>query len=90
MPAEQLNVEYLFRLIYDCFRGSCYGSMSGLSAWLAHLWLWIIAIGYTLSVIGLFVIVYTTVRLFELRAREEKYYGTVISVPGAKGATNPR
>jgi len=90
MPAEQINVEYFFRLIYDCARGACNGSAAGLSAQLAHIWLWIIIVGYALSVIGLLVIIYATVRIFELREREAKYYGTVILSPDAEGGTNPR
>ena len=60
---DQLNVEYLFRLIYDCFHGACYGSTAGFSAFFANLWLWIIGVGYLLAVVGLFVIVYCTVQL---------------------------
>jgi hypothetical protein len=93
MSTEQLNVEYWFRLLYNCIRGSCYGTPGGfdqLSAWLAHLWIWITIIGYILAVIGLFVIIYVTVRLFELRKREEEYYETVIVAPEAAGGTHPR
>jgi hypothetical protein len=88
----QANVEYFFRLLYECFHGSCYGSVStvGFSAWLSHLWLWIIVIGYALSIIGLFVIVYTTMRLFELRKREREYYSTLLLPPDATGGINPR
>lgn len=92
MSANQLNVEYWFRLLYECFHGACYGSpgAAGFLAFLAHLWLWITVIGYALSVIGLFVIVYATVRLFELREREEKYYSTLLLAPEAAGGVNPR
>lgn len=92
MPATQANVEYFFRLLYNCLHGACYGSLdiTEFSAWLAHLWLWIIIIGYALSVIGLFVIVYTTMRLFELRKREEIFYSTVIPAPDAESETNLR
>jgi len=86
---NQANVEYFFRLIYECFHGACYGSMAGIAAFFSHLWLWIIGIGYALSVIGLFIIVYCTVRLFELRKREEEYYSTLIIAPDAGGG-NPR
>lgn len=92
MPATtQLNVEYFFRLIYNCFHGAC-GSIetAGLSAFLAQVWLWIIIIGYALSIVGLFVIIYSTMRLFELREREEKYYSTVLVTPSAAGGTHPR
>jgi len=90
MQANQANVEYFFRLFYECLRGTCYGSAAGFSAFLAHLWLWIIVVGYALSVIGLFVIVYATMRLFELRKREAKYYGTLILAPEVSGGINPR
>lgn len=88
----QANVEYFFRLLYECIYGACYGSTdaSGLKAWLAHLWVWITGIGYALSVIGLGVIVYCMMRLFELRAREEKYYKTLLIAPGKEGSTHPR
>lgn len=87
---NQTNVEYWFRLIYDCIHGSCYGSADGLFAFLSHLWLWIIVIGYALSIIGLFVIIYCTVRLFELRKREEEYYSTLIVAPDATGGEHTR
>ena len=92
MVGNQSNVEYWLRLLYECLHGSCYGSagIAGFSAWLAHLWLWIIVIGYALSIAGLFVIVYATVRLFELRKREEIYYNTLITPTEAIGGVNPR
>lgn len=88
----QANVEYWFRLLYECLHGACYGSVdaAGFSAWLAHLWLWIIVIGYILAVLGLFVIVYCTMRLFELRKREEEFYKTLIVPPEAAGGMHPR
>src|ERR1035437_4068417 len=88
--ANQANIEYFFRLPYECFHSTCYGSTAGLAAFLAHLWLWIIVIGYALSVISLFVIVYCTVRLFELRKREEEFYRTLIVLPDATSGTHPR
>lgn len=93
MAPEQLNVEYWFRLLYECFHGACYGGTidtTGLSALLANLWLWIIYIGYLLAIVGLIVIIYATVRLFELRKREEEYYGTLLIAPEEQGGMNPR
>ncbi len=88
----QANVEYWFRLLYECLQGTCYGSVgiSGFLAFLAHLWLWIVGIGYVFAVVGLLVIVYCTVRLFELRKREEEFYGTLILPPEGEGGTHPR
>lgn len=92
MPAAtQLNVEYFFRLLYECFHGACGSAQTaGLSALLAQVWVWITVIGYALSVIGLFVIIYATVRIFELREREGEYYRTVIAAPTALGGAHPR
>lgn len=91
MPANQANVEYWFRLAYECLYGACYHSVdfSRFSAWLAHLWLWIVVIGYLLSIVAFIMIIYAMVRLFELRKREEEYYGTLLLAP-EEGAGNPR
>jgi hypothetical protein len=91
MNTTQSNTEYWFRLLYDCLRGRCYGSISvnEFFSFLAHLWIWIVWIGYVLSVIALFMIVYTTMRIFQLRKREEEYYSTVIQEPG-KEEVSPR
>lgn len=91
-PGNQFNTEYWFRLIYECFHGSCYGSVdtTQFEAWLAHLWLWIIIIGYILAVLALIVIVYTMIRLFELRAREDIFYSTLLVQPGSESGSHPR
>lgn len=88
----QLNVEYWYRLLYECIRGSCYDSIeyTQLVAFLAHAWTWIVIIGYALSVAGLFMIVYTTVQLFELRTREKKFYSTLLISPEAKREIHAR
>lgn len=91
MPGQQINVEYFFRLLYEWIYGPhAVFNYAGFQAAIAHIWLWIIVIGYALSVIGLFVIVYATVRLFELRKREEAHYSTPIASPEATGGVNPR
>ena len=69
---------------------ACGFNYAGFQAAIAHIWLWIIVIGYLLSIIGLFVIVYATVRLFELRKREELYYSTLIESPETTGGMSPR
>jgi hypothetical protein len=90
MPTTQANVEYWFRLLYECINGACYGSMAEVSSVAAHIWLWIIVIGYALSIAGLIVVVYATMRLFELRKREEEFYSTPILLPETQGGMHPR
>ncbi len=87
MPETQANVEYWFRLLYECLRGKCYASIgfNQFFSFLSHIWVWIVWVGYTLSLIGLFFVVYTTVRLFQLRQREEEFYSALIEEPGKKG-----
>ncbi len=92
MPAPQLNVEYVFRLIYECFHGACHttANLTQLSAMFSQLWLWVVFIGYVISVLALISIVYTTVLLFDLRKREEEHYSTIIPQPGSSGESYPR
>ena len=92
MPATQANTEYWFRLLYECLHGACYGSVgiSGFLAWLAHAWIWITVIGYILAVVGLLIIIYCTVRIFEIREREEHFYNTLITPAEAEGGVHPR
>lgn len=93
MQANQANVEYWFRLFYNCIRGGCAGGSvdaAQFSALLARIWLWIVAVGYVIAVLALVAIVYILIRLFELRKREEEYYGTLLLAPDMTGANNPR
>lgn len=62
---------------------------SALQAILAQIWIGIVVIGYILSAFALFVIIYSTIRLFDIREREKDFYGTLILSPEASG-DNPR
>lgn len=88
MSPQQANVEYFFRLLYEWIYGP--HGYEGLRAFFAHIWLWIIVVGYLLSIIGFFFIVYTTVRLFELRKREHEYYRTLVVPPKATAGASSR
>ena len=88
---NQANVEYFFRLLYEWIFGPhAVFNFAGLQAFIAHVWTWIVVVGYALSVIGLFIIIYCIVKLFELRRREEEFYSTLITQPEAAGGVNPR
>jgi hypothetical protein len=83
MSGVQINLDYFSHSLSKT-------SSPALQASIAHLWLWIVVVGYILSIAGLAAIVYISVRLFELRKREEIYYSTLISPQGATGDVNPR
>jgi hypothetical protein len=71
---SQINVEYFFRLLYDCLLSTCRagGGLSGALAFFAHLWVWITILGYLIAFAGLAIIVYCVMRLFALRHEEEE------------------
>jgi len=90
-PGNQANVEYFFRLLYEWFFGEHrLADFSSWQAFFSHLWLWIIVIGYLVSVVALFIVIYTTVRISELRKREAIYYSTLIPSAETTGAASPR
>lgn len=93
MP-PQANVEYWFRLLYECFHGACGGGgsvdTSQLTAFISHLWLWIIFVGYIIAILALIIIIYCIIRLFELRKREEEHYGRLLIAPDSEIGINPR
>lgn len=54
-------------------------------------WLWIIIVGYALSVAGLVAIAYMTMRLFDLREREDAFYDAPLPEAAGGGApASPR
>ncbi len=81
---EQANVEYWFRLFYDLFHGTNY-SGANVGAWLAHFWVFLTWVGYAIAVLALGSVIYATMRLFALRAREDEELSTLIIAPGAGG-----
>lgn len=93
MP-PQANVEYWFRLLYECIHGGCYGGASAntseLYALLSHVWLWVVFVGYIIAILSLIVIIYCIIRLFELRKREEEHYEKLLIAPDGEQGINPR
>jgi len=92
MPVEQINIEYFFRLLYQLFFRGAGGAfdLTHIKALAAQVWFWVVVVGYGISIIAFFVIVYATVRLFELRKREAEYYSTLLVTPETEAAGNPR
>lgn len=79
-----VNIEYVFRVIYDCFTGACSANLSWL-ALLENLWQWITWIGYVLVVLGLIFITYAMVKIYDLRKREEEQLGELVISPETIG-----
>ena len=87
---DQANIEYFFRLLYQCIHGGCApGTPAWIREFLSSLWTWIALLGYLIAIIALCVVAYCTFQIFELRKQEEAVYGQ-IQVAKDEGAINPR
>ncbi len=81
-----LNLEYFFRLLYDLFSGgggSSSGAVEGglgfggLLAFLSGLWLFLTIVAYLFSLAAIGVLVYSTMRIYQVRQEEEHRYKTI-------------
>ncbi|HUQ30107.1 MAG TPA: hypothetical protein VM103_01150 [Candidatus Paceibacterota bacterium] len=85
----QANVEFWFRQFYELWFRLLHLDSGSLAMLATTWWNRITAIGYTLSILGLLVITYATVRLYELRQREKEQYGAIHLAEEAE-TENPR
>ena len=92
-PVHFLNLEYFFRILYDLLHGSSVssGSVSGnvsgnvstsfgfssLLATLSNLWLLVTILAYLFSLAAIGVLIYATLRIYQVRKEEEPRYATV-------------
>lgn len=83
-----LNVEYVFRLIYDVlFRTYI---PSGIVPFLFRFWQIVIVVGYIVSIIAIFVLVYSLMRLYDVRRQEKALYGPLPIPDSTQPLHNPR
>lgn len=85
-PVHFLNLEYFFRLLYDLLHGSgavtastsggASFSFGGILAFISHLWLVFTILAYLVTLAAIGVLVYSTMRLFQIRKEEEPVYAT--------------
>ena len=92
MGIEQVNVEFFFRLFYDLIYGTHASALdyATLKAIAASLWDWLVVIGYTVALLALLVIAYSTIRLGDIRRREKIHYATLVDEPEAAVGASPR
>jgi hypothetical protein len=91
METQQLNIEYFFRLLYAIISGTTGElNLTTLQIFFAKAWLAIMVVGYGSSLIAFAILIYASMRLFELRKREEEYYSTLIAAPETAANENPR
>jgi hypothetical protein len=75
-----LNVEYFFRLLYNLFHGGQGGSADfsadHLYVLISHIWLAVTILAYLFSLAAIGVLVYATMRLYQVRQEEKPRYAT--------------
>ncbi len=78
-PVHFLNLEYFFEAIYNLFHGgaSVGVGFGGLLAWFGHIWLLVTILAYLFTLVAIGVLVYTTMRIYQIRKEEEPKYTTV-------------
>lgn len=81
MSPDQVTLGSFFSNLLAFFGMGSPTGFTGLYQFATHLWLWVIVFGYLLSFAGLIAVVYIMMRLYEVRKREEAYYGTVLLAP---------
>lgn len=80
-PVHFINLEYFFRILYDTSvgGGSVDERFSSFLVFLSHLWLTVGVIAILLSMAAIGVLVYSTTRIFQIRAMEVGKYSTIES-----------
>ncbi len=90
MQADQLNVEYFFRLLYALVFDWGGADFAAAQAFAAKVWFWVTILGYGVTIFAFGLIVYLTMQLFELRRRESEYYSTLLVSKDSGKKENPR
>ena len=79
-PVHFLNLEYFFRILYDLLHsgGGASGSIdaSGLFVFLSGLWLFLTVLASLFSLAAIGVLVYATMRIYQVRQEEAPRYAT--------------
>ncbi len=84
-----LNIEYVFRELYRAIVDAHFSSMVSHST---IVWAWQIVtfVGLTISAMALFLIVYTIMRISDIRKREAEKYGPIPILDDSVVHENPR
>src|SRR3569833_2202570 len=76
-----LNVSYFFRIIYETVFGGGSGgvhtSLNGFLQWLSEFWVFVTIIAILIALGALWVLIYTTMRIYQIRIQEAPQYATI-------------
>jgi hypothetical protein len=74
-----LNLAYFFRILYESVfgTGDISSGLSGFLVFLSHLWMVITVLAILISIFAIWVMVYSTMRIFQVRQEEGPMYATI-------------
>ena len=76
-PIHFLNVAYFFQLIYNFFFSAHAPSTGGWAAFFSTIWIIVTIISYLLCLVLIGMLVYLSLRLYEIAAEDAKRYTTI-------------
>ncbi|HEC94153.1 MAG TPA: hypothetical protein ENI56_02155, partial [Candidatus Kaiserbacteria bacterium] len=87
-----LNIDYIFLLIYNSVLHISNGSLvtGALSALFMRVWIIIAVIGYSLITISILILIYSNLKLSEVRRRDKLVFGPLPTPPHNADEKNPR
>jgi len=91
-PVASLNIEYFFLQIYNLFYGTHVVTanggfnLSGLIVFLSSLWLLVTVLSYIVSLGFLALLVYSTIRMYQIQDEDALRYATITDVAHAEEA----
>lgn len=76
-PVHFLNLEYFFRLIYEARAGVFSFSFERIALWWEEIWRMTSVIGFIFTLVAIAILVYSTIRIRQIRHAEHHQFGTI-------------
>lgn len=88
-PVYSLNIEYVFRIIYDAIFHS-HTSLGAVRPFVVTAWQIVTIVGILVALVALAVLIYSILQIFDVRRRELKLFGPFPVLIGDTPQENPR
>lgn len=91
-----INVEYFMRILYECLAQGCGGgtvapaNFDALLLLLSRIWILISILAYLFCAFAIFVLIYSTIRLYQTKKAEEEKYTTITEAEADKEVDHSR
>lgn len=88
-PVYSLNIEYIFRIIYDALFHS-QTSLGAARPFIVMVWQIVTVVGILVALVALSVLIYSILQIFDVRRRELELFGPFPVLVGDTPQENPR